>query len=66
MANQDWFPYNYEENKMVRSAAKLPLVRCSTSGAEVLGGRRPEIRPKIGNQFAQHGIFMDYIRLVWR
>lgn len=46
MANQDWFPYNYEDCKIMVLPKELPSVRCSESGAKVCEDGCPEIRPK--------------------
>lgn len=45
MADQEWFPYNSDESKIMVLPAKSPLVHRSASGTEVREGGRPKVRP---------------------
>lgn len=66
MANQEWFPYDYECGKIMVIPEEPPLVRRSAGGAEVRDGGRSEIRPKYREEFTHCGMSMDFARPVLR
>lgn len=64
MADQECFPYSYEDGKITVLPEKPPLVRRSASGSEVHEGGGLEVGPKCEAELAHSGMSMKYGRLV--
>lgn len=66
LEDQDWFPFNYDDGKILVLLAESLLVHCCASGAKVLEGGQPEVKPRYQEDFVDHGMSMKYGRLAWR
>lgn len=66
LGNQEWFRYKYDESKTVVLSPKLPMMRRSSRGVEVRGGRELVVKPKYRAEFAIRGKSIEFACLAWR
>lgn len=65
VANQDLFPNNYENVKILLFLQEPPLVRRRESDSKLREGGRPGIRPNFQKEFPHHRMYLEYARLVF-
>lgn len=65
MKGQEWYPYNYDKNKIMVLPEEPRLVRPGASGVEMCECGRPEVRPRYRKKFSQREMFIEYVRLEW-
>lgn len=66
LEKQEFFSYNYVQEKILGLSAKLLLVHQSASGLEVLEYVHAELKPRFRRKFANRRMLTEYARLAWR